>query len=156
VEQGLQARWGLEAGEARTLAHLSAGRPGYALRLHQEPERLEQIRAWLEDHRRLLGSNLVERFAYVEALAREKDALRGALQVWAGLWRDVLLRAAGSEAAPVNLEQREQIEALAARFPLFQARRIIASLERTQDLVDRNVNARLACEVLMMDLPQAA
>jgi len=37
VGEGLQTRWGLPPDEARLLAHLSGGRPGYALHLHRTP-----------------------------------------------------------------------------------------------------------------------
>ena len=49
---------------------------GYALRLSAAPEQLEQRSAWLDDHRRLLAASRVERFAYAEVIAKDKDALR--------------------------------------------------------------------------------
>ena len=66
---GLQ-RWGLPAAEARLLAHLSGGRPGYARRLHDQPELLEQRQSWLNELSSLLGGSRVERFAYAQAAAR--------------------------------------------------------------------------------------
>jgi DNA polymerase-3 subunit delta' len=153
VSQGLQARWGLEPETGRLLAHLSGGRPGYALRLHQEPERMEQRRAWLDDLQRLLTVGRVERFAYVEPLSKEKEALRGVIRVWLSFWRDVLLCASGASAPLANLDREEQVQNLAARFGLKRAHAAISSLERTLDLVDRNVNPRLAVEILMLDLP---
>jgi DNA polymerase-3 subunit delta' len=153
VAAGLQARYGLPEEEARLLAHLSAGRPGYALRLHEEPERLEQRRAWLDDHRRLLSAGRVERFATAEALVRDKENLRTVLQTWLSLWRDALLRAAGASAPLVNLDRAGEIENLAARAGLDGARAAAAALERTLARLDSNVNARLAVEVLMLDLP---
>jgi len=78
VSQALQARPGMTAEQADLLAHIAAGRVGYALRLSETPELLEQRRAWLDDHQRLLAASRVERFAYAEAIAKDKDALRRA------------------------------------------------------------------------------
>lgn len=156
ADQGLQARWGLPPKTADLLAHLSNGRPGFALRLHEEPERMERRQALLEDHHRLLASSLVERFAYVRGLAEDKenDSLRTALQTWLSLWRDALLYAAGASAPLVNVDQADRIQEMASRAGLDRARAVISSLEHTLDLLDRNVNARLASEVLMLDLPK--
>ncbi|MBN1147715.1 MAG: DNA polymerase III subunit delta' [Anaerolineales bacterium] len=153
ASQGLQAGWGLAPETARLLAHLSGGRPGYALRLHQEPERLERRQACLNDLWRLLAASRVERFAYAETLAKDKDALRDALSVWLSLWRDVLLAASGASTPLTNLDRAQEIERLATRLGLQAAHRTVNVVERTLDLLECNVNARLATEALMLDLP---
>ena len=154
VSQALQERKGLDPEKARLLAHIAGGRVGYALRLCESPEQLEQRREWLDDHRRLLAGSRVERFAYAEAIAKDKDALRQALNNWLSLWRDVLLRAAGSSALPTNPDRQADILALAEQVDLAEAHRVVSALERTQDLLDRNANTRLATEVLLLDLPR--
>jgi DNA polymerase-3 subunit delta' len=153
VGQGLQDRWGIAAEESHLLAHISGGRPGYALRLHQTPELLQQRSAWLDEHSRLLASNRVERFAYVEGLSKDRGVLSAALQVWSSLWRDVMIQASGASAPIANLDRSEEVGSLAERFGLDGARQTLAALNRTQDLLGRNANARLASEVLMLDLP---
>jgi DNA polymerase III subunit delta' len=153
VSQGLQERWGISAEDSRLLAHIAAGRPGYALRFHQNPELLEQRKAWLEDHTRLLGASRVERFAYAEAIAKDRGVLSSALQVWISLWRDVMIQASGAAAPIANLDRSEEIGYLAERFGLDGARQTVAVLSRTLDLLGRNANTRLASEVLMLDLP---
>jgi DNA polymerase-3 subunit delta' len=153
VGQGLQERWGVAAEQAQLLAHISGGRPGFALRLRQEPRRLEQRQAWLDDHARLLAATRVERFTYAEAIVKDKDAVRELLSTWLSYWRDVLLIAAGSAAPIANLDRREEIEALAVRVGLRQAHQTTSALQRTLTLLEQYVNNRLALEVLMLDLP---
>jgi DNA polymerase-3 subunit delta' len=153
VSQGLQERWGIASEESRLLAHIAGGRPGYALRLHQNPELLELRKAWLDDHTRMLGASRVERFAYAEALAKDRNVLGSALQVWASLWRDVMIQASGAAAPIANLDRSEEVGDLAERYGLDGARQTLAVLNRTLDLLGRNANARLASEVLMLDLP---
>jgi DNA polymerase-3 subunit delta' len=154
VRLWLQARWGLSPEQAHLLAHISGGRPGYALRLHQEPDLFNRRQAWLTELLHLLAARRVERFAYAENLAKDKDSLRQALFAWLSLARDVLLRSAGSIAPVTNPHLSTEIESLAARMPLETAQAFVADLEKTLELIDKNVNARLATEVLFLNLPQ--
>jgi len=97
LSQGLQQLYGVPAEQAHLLAHISGGRPGYALRLHQQPALLTQRTAWLDDQQRLLGSNRRERFVYAKQATEEKENFGQMLQVWLSFWRDVLLQAAQAE-----------------------------------------------------------
>ena len=153
VRQDLQRNWGLPEEEAKLLAHISGGRPGYALHLHQEPERMAQRISWLEEHNQMLSANRVQRFAYAETLAKDKDTLRSVLLVWISLWRDVLLCAAGSSSPLANLDRADEIGVIADRFGVEAAHQTIARLEHTLDLLDRNANTRLTAEVMLLDLP---
>jgi DNA polymerase-3 subunit delta' len=153
VRQGLKERWGLPEDQAHLLAHLSGGRPGYALRLHQHPEVLEARHLRLEDHQRLLLCSKAQRFEYAEQVAKEKDLILNALQTWLSFWRDILLCAAGSTTPLVNLDRIDEISQLADRFGLRKANEVVAAIQRTSDLLAHNVNPRLAIDVLMLDLP---
>jgi len=153
VQSGLQERWGMPAEEARLLAHLSGGRPGSALRLHQSPELLEQRQTWLDDLAQLLRSKRVQRFAYADKLSRDKEKRQDALQAWLSLWRDVLLCASGSSVPLVNLDRAGEIEDLARQCGPQQAYAVVNSLLQTLDQLERNVHPQLCIEVLMLDLP---
>ena len=153
VSLGLQELWKLPADEARLLAAISDGRPGYALQLHQHPEIRAQRTVWLQEHTRLLATNRVERYRFADAMSKDKDAARALLLVWLSCWRDVLLQAAGASSLPVNLDIGEEIVGLAQQVGLDKAHQVVAALERTIRLIDENVNTRLALEVLMLDLP---
>jgi DNA polymerase-3 subunit delta' len=153
TSQGLQENWGLPPDEAELLAHVSNGRPGFALQLHQNPERMAQRQAWLNDHRRLLSANRVERFSYAEPLAKDKETLRSLLLVWLSYWRDVLLKASGAAAPISNLDRREEVEQLARQLGRPVAHRCTAAIERSLERLERNVNPRLLAEALMLELP---
>jgi DNA polymerase-3 subunit delta' len=153
VNLGLQHRWDLPPEEAFLLAHISGGRPGYALKLHNEPALLEQRQAWLNEHQDMLAANRVDRFTYAERLAKDKDKLRRALQVWLSLWRDVLLKATGTSTTLSNVDRIEDIEKLSTHLSVQVAKNMVISLERTIKQLNQNVNPRLASEVLLLDLP---
>jgi len=145
---------------ARLLAHISGGRPGYALRLMDDKEALEFRAKRLDDLQSLLKSSRRERFAYAEKLTdrKKKDAdaeerFRETLLLWLSFWRDVLLRAAGSESPLTNVDYAEAVDALAARLTLPEARKLVSDAEGAIDKLERNVNARLLAEVTLLDWP---
>lgn len=153
ASHGLQARWGLPAEQAKQLAHISGGRLGYALRLNEQSELMETRHTWLNDLWSLLHADRLERFAYAATIKDNKDTLRRLLQTWLSFWQDVLLRVAGVSAELSNLDWTNEIESLAVQMQLPAARSTLKSLVGTIDLLERNVNTRLAFEVLLLDLP---
>lgn len=154
VEAGLQAGWDVPAEQAHLLGHISGGRPGYAIRLTRHEELLEQRQVWLDDLQQLLSSNRVARFAYADAATKDKNfPLADLLQTWLSYWRDTLLLTTGAELPLANIDRLEEIVKLANCLPLQTVRGVIQSAERTLQLLDKNVNSRLAMEVFLLDLP---
>ncbi|RPJ51106.1 MAG: DNA polymerase III subunit, partial [Chloroflexi bacterium] len=117
LQQELQSRE-MRPGDARLLAHLASGRLGYALRLKEDPNRMDQRRAFIEDLINMLGANRRERFTYVEAIARDREALREAYQVWLSFWRDLMLRCASPDLPLLNLDMEAQIINLSQQIDL--------------------------------------
>jgi DNA polymerase-3 subunit delta' len=135
------------------LAHVSGGRPGFALRLLQDPAALDSRRLRLDDLQKLLSADRRERFAYAESLAKDKEIFRRVLLLWLAYWRDVLLSAAKAGSPLANVDYTEEIECLAARLSLVETRRMVSDLENTITRLEKNVNARLLAEVLLLDWP---
>lgn len=152
LQQNLEAR-GLTAMDAQLLSHLSGGRLGYALRLKEDPNQMDQRRSWIDDLLNMLNANRRERFSYVESIYQDRAALREAYQVWLSFWRDLLLRCASPELPLVNLDMEAEIDALTEKLDLATARAQVAALEQALDRLDGNINARLLTEVLLLDWP---
>jgi len=146
----------MTSADARLLAHLSGGRLGYALRLKDDAGQMEQRRAFIDDLIHMLGANIRERFTYAEAIARDREAVRQAYQVWLSFWRDLMLRCASPELPLVNLDMETEIQALAQQIDLPAARAQIAALEQGIARLDGNLNARLLTEVLLLDWPHVS
>ena len=151
---GLQSMRGVPAETADQLAHISGGRPGYALRLYTQPYLLEQRRSFIEELVQLLASSRRERFAFAYTHLNNKDDLRSELQVWLTFWRDVLIYASGVTGSITNLDYAGQLKLLADEIGMSAAQFYVNSIENTLDRIDRNVNSRLALEVLLMDFPR--
>lgn len=152
----LAERWEVPPDEARQLAHLAGGRPGYALRLHEEPGLVTQHEDWLADLGTLLAAPLRERLAWVDANYKRpaRETLRAMFQTWLSFWRDLMLVAAGSEAPLTNIEHADDLRALAGQIDFATAHARSADLERAFDRLDANVNARLLLENLLLDWPR--
>lgn len=145
---------GLDEDRARLIAHISGGRPGFARRLVDDVTVLEKREERLNDLQTLLPAARVEKFSYAEKLAKDKDVMRQTILVWLSYWRDVLLRVAGAESPLINIDRNMEIEFLAGRLDLFTARKVVSAHEETLEKLERNVNARLLAEILLLDLPK--
>lgn len=145
---------GADEDTARLLAHISGGRPGFALRLLQDPSALEFRREKLSDLQTLLPATRVEKFAYADKLSKDKDSMRRVLLVWVSFWRDVLLRVGGVSTPIANADQVQEIEFLAGLVSLSEVRGVVSNLEKALARMDASVNARLLAEVLLLDWPK--
>jgi len=154
VRDALVDRWHVQPEHADYLAHLSGGRLGWAVMAAQDESVLMRRSQWLDDLLRLIGQGRVERLAYAEEMAHDPLAARETCRLWQTWWRDVMLLAGGSHARLLNSDRLEVLRDHANRFGLEQARGAAAGLAQTLWQLDHNVNARLALEVLILDLPR--
>ncbi|MDW8326291.1 MAG: DNA polymerase III subunit [Anaerolineales bacterium] len=156
VRDALITRWLIPHDQAELLAHLSGGRLGWAVRLAQDAEALEERRQKLDDVQQLLSAPRLARFQYAEKLAREAslDRVQATLELWESFWRDVLLAGAQAAVPLTNLDRQAVIRQIAGRLPPQAAHQTLQSIRRTGELLARNVNARLALETLLLDWPR--
>ena len=168
LEQELKTQWDLPAKEARLLAHLSGGRVGEALRLHDAPDALQRHHELIEELLHLLHQSIRARFAYVESKTKGKDKpkgfkqdqelirreLREVMHVWLSFWRDVILVAAGSKVPLVNLNWETEISQLADQLGLKAACVLTADLKKSITRLDAYINIQLLVEVLLLDWPR--
>ncbi len=147
VTEALTTRWEVPVETAGELASLSAGRLGWAVRAWEDPGILETRDRRLERLTAAAEGGIEERFAYAAELAnllpQQRTAVRETLDLWAEWWLERLEAGVGGE---MNGEAP-------GRGALLQA---VREVLRTQDLLDRNVNPRLALEALMLALPRAS
>jgi DNA polymerase-3 subunit delta' len=148
----------------RLLAGLSAGRPGYALRLAQDDAALTLRDTRIEELIDLIYANRIDRFKFIESwdsslrkkYARLDDRRRDCiaiLELWLSFWRDVLLSAYQVRGPASNPDRTPQVEEIAAEIVPDEITKAVRALERTISAIDRNANLRLALEALMIDLP---
>lgn len=154
IEGALIAR-NIDQASARLLSHLSGGRLGWAVRAAANPAMLDARREHLDALNAAVNEGRAERLMRAEGLAKKSDELPELLELWLGWWRDVLLVQSGDGARITNIDRQAILNEQAARFSLEQIERTLKSVRATARYLTQNVNARLAMEVLLLNLPSA-
>lgn len=157
VQAALIERWQVDSEAARLLARLSGGRLGWAVRASADRLLLESRNTRLDILSRVLSEGRAERLSRAGDLSRdsEKDKLPELLEEWLGWWRDVLLVQNGDGARITNVDRAETLRKHAAAFTPAQVDSALVQIRLTAQYLYQNVNARLAIEVLLLNLPLA-
>lgn len=145
---------GVKEEEAVLLARLSGGRLGWALAALDQPTMWEARAAALDELVRLTEENRWERLATAATLANQSADVVEKLALWTTWWRDLLLAQHRCSGAITHIDRRETVEAEAGRFSTDQVLSFLGDLASTQRHLERNVNARLALETLLLHLPR--
>ena len=116
---------------------------------------LDARREHLDALNAAVNEGRAERLMRAEGLAKKSDDLPELLELWLGWWRDVLLvHAQRSDGARItNIDRQSILNEQASRFTLEQIESTLKSVRATARYLAQNVNARLAMEVLLLNLP---
>ncbi len=153
VREALIVHKGAALDQADLLARLCGGRMGWAIRALEDPAILDQRTQALDLLEDVLNRNRAGRFEIADDLSRDKLALVPLLELWQTYWRDVLLLTQGAVTPPANKDRHEAVERLAGSMSPDEAMTALKATRRTLDDLTRNLNLRLALEVLFLDYP---
>lgn len=153
IKSALEERWQVAPDEATLIAALAAGRMGWAARAVEKEDMLEERKEQLALLAKLPSLSRVQRFEIAQQLSGEGDKLRGILELWLLWWRDLLLTANASHDLVVNIDMAPVLQKQAAKIGPDESRRMVRTILGTMEALDQNVNARIALEVLMLDVP---
>ena len=157
IKNALVERWEAEANEAGLIAALAAGRMGWAVQAMEDEEMLEERSEQLDLLTKALSAHKVQRFEIVQEIAKrfgnDGEKVRALLELWLLWWRDMVLAANSCLDLTVNVDKRDLLKTQALKLGSTKAEQMIRAILRTQEALDQNVNARLALEVLMLDMP---
>jgi DNA polymerase-3 subunit delta' len=164
--------------QARSVAIAAGGRPGLARRLAAEPEavlaRARISRTLLElveaDRRTRLGASaeLVSDGAAVDAALRgevapasgrlqpaeRRRAVQVVIDIWRDLGRDLAMAARGDGAAIRDLDQLEDLRALAPRIDGPTLHRFLDRLDRLSLAIEGYASPELVLDVLLLTWPR--
>jgi DNA polymerase-3 subunit delta' len=153
IRQALQERWQASDEDAALISALAAGRMGWAVKAIEDDEMLNERQAQLETLTRVPSLNRVQRFDIAQKWSAEGDKIRGMLELWLLWWRDLIFAANNCPELVVNVDMRDRLQKQAAKIAPTESLRVIRTILRTLEALDQNVNARMALEVLMLDVP---
>lgn len=144
------------------IANLSNGRIGWLQEALQGPSPIEVRGAQIEQLRRLSVAPAAERFAFAEQLGggrgpagaeaqRDIDFL---LASWAEWFRDLLLASHGLLDRAMHRTRLDDLRNDSARYSEPDICSVLHQLQETRQLLRRGANARLALEVMLLNLPR--
>lgn len=153
IEKALLAHWESGPEQAGFLARLSGGRMGWAIAAAQDSSVLDERKQHLDQLTSLLHVQGVHRWPDAQQLSATPEALKGILDLWSTWWRDVLLLKMHCPAHMTNLDRRHSMAEAVELLDQSEIRVALQSTRNTREQLERNANARLALEVLLLDYP---
>ena len=153
----LVSRESCDRERAEELVRLSRGCYGWARSVLREPELWEARGEVLDRLAQVCRSGLEDRFAYANELAaqfsRDRDSSQQLLFEWQRWWRDLLLIKEGADGYLHNADRADELRLHATGVTTAQIVGFLERINKTLTALEQNANARLACEVLMLNLP---
>ncbi len=156
ISAALGQRWEAAPELAAQLAQASEGRLGWAVAALREPALLEERRRLRERLAEVLLGNRSQRLDYAGELAslwsKDREAAEEALRALQGLYRGLLRAGAGSgqgAGQPILTPLPDQLQGLS--IPALAG--ALRALALVSEHLLQNVNARLALDVLLLELP---
>jgi DNA polymerase-3 subunit delta' len=153
IKSALLEQWEAEPKEASLIAALAAGRMGWAVQAVEDEEILEERSEHLELLTKALTVGKAQRFDIVQRLGNDAEKMRALLELWLLWWRDIVLAANDCLDLTINVDKRDLLKTYAQKLGSTKSEQMIRAILRTQESLDQNVNARVAFEVLMLDMP---
>lgn len=150
----------LDTEKAQLTAHIAGGRVGYAKRLAESEELMEERQVWLDDLLALIAAGKIARFdysrkhtknSYIKRREAKKQLLVG-MPHWLSFWRDVLLKTTGSDTSITNIDLLSKIERVATAVKAADAERAVRTLEHAFIRI-QSANLQLMLDNILLDWP---
>lgn len=158
VAHELETRYQLQQDKANEIARLSGGRLGWALQALSQPDLMEHRAETLVAIEATLGGTLQQRFSYGSNVAsmfmRNRQSARLELALWLQWWRDVLMIKEGVPELVTNVSRMDTLQLTAKALSSAQVAGALRAIQETSVYLERNVNAQLVLEELMLVLPR--
>lgn len=155
IKGELQRHHVIDEQRAGFLARLSQGKIGWAIAAAQDHGVLEKREETLRQLLALFKMGRVDRLDYAQRLSRQPRLIQTTLELWLSWWRDLLLLKGGSAKMICNVDLRDSLEEHVKRHDIKEIFGFIKAIRDTARQLEANVNARLALEVLMLDVPSS-
>ena len=141
------------------LGRLARGRPGWLQVNLREGDPVTLRAAQIDDAVRIAESDRAERLNWSEQLVGRAATPQSVanveliLEAWTDWWRDLWLQQTDQADGLIHISQHERIQRIAALYDQPEVSQFLEMIQRTRALVRRGVNARLALDVLLHNIP---
>ena len=90
----------------------------------------------------------------MDDLRKDRQQAVTTLALWEGLWRDVMITSVGTNGTEIsNIDYKTEIHEVASQIDITNIVKPLSAIHKTQRALHKNANARLALEVLMLQIP---
>lgn len=152
IEDALQTHRNLDPASAHVLAALAEGSFLRALGRDNELY-LERRRDLLKNVTALSGASIMPLLELAKSMASEKELIPDFLEILQSFYRDILIFQHGRpEKSLVNIDLMEKIRRVSAKEDTASLLRKLEVIQAGRKNLDRNVNAQLNLEVLLLHL----
>ena len=128
---------------------LANGRPGLVIQYLENPALLQAQNKIISQLEKLIRADLNERYQYIERIAKDVPQARQIVNAWLFWFRDLLLLSVGCGNLVIYPETNRYKDC----YSLAKLKAIIQAIKKTDLLLaNPSINARLALEVLMLEL----
>jgi len=135
--------------QVRQVIRLANGRPRLAMEYLENPELLKREKEIISQLEKVLKSDLNGRYQYVEGVSKNVPLARRILSTWLFWFRDLILLNADCS----NLTLYPESVKYQKSYSILKLKQIIQSIKKTDWLLaNPSINARLALEVLMLEI----
>ena len=145
---------GLE--ESKNVARLSEGRIGWAISALENQTFLAERHQQIEKIVGILKGDLKVKFQYAEELSRksrDRALIRSELDMWLSWFRDIILVQNSLISNITNVAWKSTIQSYSDSCNQQEALEASKAIIETKDYIEKNVNARILLETLMLKLP---
>lgn len=155
ISRILTTSYKLDNQQAKLLAVLAQGCPGWAINAALDSTVLAQRAQFVEEMFSLLDTTWGERLTYAARLGTNRALAEQALRNWLSCWRDIMLIKNGYKEAIVNSDYLEALESLSQRLDVAEVRSFIQSVEKSLAYIAAtSANLRLITEVALLNMPK--
>jgi DNA polymerase-3 subunit delta' len=127
---------------------------GWAVQAVEDDEMLDERKSQLEVLAKLPSHGKIQRFDMAQRLSSDSEKVDALLDLWLLWWRDLVLASNDCLDLTVNVDMRDLLKKQAAKVGSAEAERMIRAILSTREAIEQNVSARVAFEVLMLDMPK--
>jgi len=157
IEQALVELREVEPERARLLSRACRGAIGWSFSATDDEKLMTERSRRLEELQGVATSGLNQRFTYAAKLAtqfaKSRETAAEILGLWLDWWRDILLTKEGCDQFITNIDHEAELRRCAEAYSLTGIRDFIKAIRTACHQLEQNANARLALEVLMLNVP---
>ena len=148
----------VEPERARLLASFADGSIGWAVQAALDAKMVDdrevKIEQIVELARLPVHDRLVLSAGLAEDFSRKRDSVYAWLSLLGQFWRDVLLAQTGQDAAVINADRLDVLRSSGNGLTVGEIALAVRRSQETLEQLEKNINVRLALDVLMLDLPR--